>query len=449
MIFSFLYELALWLLALVTLPKVLYDYYVKKKYKQSLGSRLGFNFPIIKKGGRKLVWIHAVSVGETKAITALVKTIRNEMHNPIIVISNITETGHAESKRVLPLVDYHVFLPIDLRFIIRPIVKLTAPDLVIVSETDLWYNFLKSARDFGAKLVLVNAKISERSFNRYQKFTVFSHKIFSLFDLICVQSKHYYERFKNLGISTEKLKITGNLKFDDEYPKLTQEQHDVWKQQFQITEENQIVVVGSSHDPEEKMILDQMKLVWLKFPHAKLMIVPRHPERFHDVAGVLEKEAIPYMRFSQINGGCKNAKVILVDAMGLLRKCYQLADIAIVAGSYISRVGGHNILEPCWYGVPVIYGPYMQTQPELVELIQEHGAGLQVSINQLANVLIDLLENKPRCEKLGSSGLNMMKEINGATKKTWDFTSQILNDEKHSTDISKKESNVEKIANNT
>ena len=203
--------------------------------------------------------------------------------------------------------------------------------------------------------------------------------------MFCIQSKHYQERFKALGIDENKMQITGNLKFDDEYPHLSKEQHETWKKQFQITPENQIVVVGSSHDPEEKLILEQMRTVWAELPHVKLMIVPRHPERFNEVAAILEKENIPYMRFSQLDRGAKNAKVILVDAMGLLRKCYQLADLAIVAGSYIPRVGGHNILEPTWYGVPVIYGPFMHSQPELIELMEEYEAGLQVPMENLGD----------------------------------------------------------------
>lgn len=419
MIFSILYEMILWLLALLMLPKLIYDYFIQNKYKQSIARRLGFNFPLISKGTRPLVWIHAVSVGETKAITPLVKTLRAQLNNPVIVISNITETGHAEAKRSIPLADYHVYLPIDLRFIIRPIIKRAAPDLVILSETDFWYNFLKGAKDSGAVVAVVNGKISERSFNRFKKTPYFSKKLFSYVNLFCIQSKHYHERFKALGIEPNKLEVTGNLKFDDEYPRLTKEQHETWKRQFQITTQNQIVVVGSSHDPEEKLILEQMALVWKEKPHVKLLIVPRHPERFNTVAVLLEKENIPYLRFSQLENGSKNAKVILVDAMGLLRKCYQLADLAIVAGSYTPRVGGHNILEPSWYGVPVIYGPHMHSQPELVELMEDYEAGFQVPLDNLGEKIIELLQDSAQRKRMGEQGLRMFQDINGATQKTW------------------------------
>lgn len=402
----------------------MYDYFVRKK--QNILHRLGFNFPTIIKGQRQLIWVHAVSVGETKAVSSLVKTIRNQFNNPIIVISNVSATGHAEAKRNIPFADYHVYLPVDLRFIINPIVKRAAPDLVILSETDFWYNFLRCAKEMGAVVALANGKISERSFKRFKTIPFFSKKLFSLFDVFCIQSKHYRERFEALGIDPKKMQITGNLKFDDEYPILAKEQYEIWKKQFQIEPENQVVVVGSSHDPEEKLILEQFRKVWSKLPHVKLIIVPRHPERFNEVAGLLEKEYIPYVRFSSLEAGAKQAKVILIDAMGVLRKCYQLADLSIVAGSYTPKVGGHNILEPSWYGVPVIYGPYMHSQPELVELMQEYQAGQQVQIEELGTKIIELLQDSNKRSEMGKNGLRMLKELNGATQRTWEILKTAL-----------------------
>lgn len=427
MFFSFLYEIVLLIAALIYTPKLIYDYFVRKKYQRSLTRRLGFNFPLIDKGKKSLIWIHAVSVGETKAIASLLKTIRQELDQPIIVVSSITETGHAEAKRSLGIADYHVYLPFDFRFIIRPIIKRASPDLVILSETDFWYNFLHAAKDSGSIIALVNGKISDRSFKRFKKYPYFSNKIFSCFDLLCIQSNHYLERFKALGIDENKLKITGNLKFDDEYASFTDEQRETWKNQFQLHAENQIVVVGSSHDPEEKLILEQFKRVWSELPHVKLILVPRHPERFNNVAALLEKENIPYARFSQLDSNLKNAKVVLVDAMGLLRKCYQLADLAIVAGSYISRVGGHNILEPSWYGVPVIYGPFMHSQPELLELSENYGAGLQIPMEDLGKEVVALLKDSSKRLAIGQKGLQMLNDVKGATQKTWETLQQFFN----------------------
>ena len=419
--FGIVYEMFLWLLAILSSPIILYDYFFKGKYRSSLTKRFGFDFPSIKKGDNKVVWLHAVSVGETKAITALVKTIQKELNNPIIIISNITETGHAEAKRAIPFADYHVYLPLDFSLIICPIVKSVKPDLVILSETDYWYNFLKASKNASAKLVLINGKMSIRTFDRLKRFPFYTKSLFSLFDLFCLQSKHYLPRFKELDIDLKKLVVTGNLKFDDEYPRLSNSEILIWKKQFGIDDKNQVIVVGSTHDPEESMIFKSMEKVWSKFPDLKVIIAPRHPERFNEVAFHLEKEKISYVRFTHLDeNDVKNAKVILIDAMGVLRKCYQIANLSIVAGSFTEKVGGHNILEPCWYGVPVIYGPYMQTQPELVEIARAYNVGMQTDVNELSNVIIDLLENDDKRREMGEHSLHMLKEINGATKKTWE-----------------------------
>lgn len=426
MIFSFFYEITLWFAALIYLPKLAYDYFVKKKYRHSLCQRLGFHFPSIAKGKRKLVWIHAVSVGETKAISALVKTVHAELNHPIIIISNITETGHAEAKRSIPQADYHVYLPFDLRCIIGPIIKRISPDLIILSETDFWYNFLKCSRAAGASIALVNGKISERSYDRFKKFPFFVKKIFSFFDLFCIQSKHYSDRFKALGIDENKMFITGNLKFDEEYPPLTSEQTHYLKHQFQISENDHVVVVGSSHDPEEKLILEQFKIVWKELPNVKLILVPRHPERFDGVASILEKENLSYIRFTQMENPVKDAKVILIDTMGLLRKCYQLSDLAVVAGSYTSRIGGHNILEPSWFGIPVIYGPYMHSQPELLEISRAYEAGLQIPMENLGVEIVELLKKPDKRVSIGKKGLQMLEDVKGATQKTWQALKTII-----------------------
>lgn len=419
MIFGFLYEISLWLLALIAIPKMIYHRFRYGKYKESLGKRLGIGFPIIKKGDRPLIWIHAVSVGETKAVAPLVKMLKAQLKNPIIVVSSITETGHAEAQRSIPLADYKVYLPLDFRFIIRPIVRSVKPDLVILSESDFWYNFLKVSKDVGASVILANGKISRASMQRFQKVESFCQRLFSLIDLFCVQSEHYKERFLALKVPEEKITITGNLKFDGDFPRLSDEQLDLWKEQMGIREGDQVLVVGSTHDPEEKLFLEVAQRLWSKYPRLKVVFVPRHPERFNEVAGIFQTHNISYVRFSQLGGHCPHDhKVILMDAMGLLRKCYQFADIAVVAGSYTNKVGGHNILEPSWYGVPVIFGPYMYSQPELVELVKHFGAGWQIPKEQLVEKLDTLLSNSDVRTAVGQSGLSMMSGINGATKRT-------------------------------
>ncbi len=420
MLFSIFYDFALILIYLAALPKMLYMMLVHKKYRKSFLKRFGKDFPTINKGDRYLIWIHAVSVGETKAVVPLIKIIKAELDNPIIVVSNSTETGHAEAQRSIPFADYHVFLPHDFGWIMRPLVKSVAPDLVILCESDYWFNFFKAAKAGGAKIALVNGKLSERSMERYSKVPFFTKKLFSFLDVLCVQNRHYFERFEKIGVPAEKLLITGNLKLDENYPKLSEEQLIGWKEQLGIHADDQVLVAGSTHDPEEKLVLSLLNRLWTQYPKLKAVIVPRHPERFNEVAGLIQRQNIPFVRFSQLNGSKPpTAKVILIDAMGLLRKCYQLANIAIVGGSFTHRVGGHNILEPSWYGVPVIFGPHMHSQPELDELAQEYMSGIQVDANHVEQAVMRLLKEPEKRELLGSAGLKLVSDMHGATSKTW------------------------------
>lgn len=417
MIVTFLYECALILIALIALPQFLYQLIFKGKYRKGTLKRFGIAFPTIKKEGRSLVWVHAVSLGETKAVVALVKMIRTELGNPLIVFSTTTETGYVEACRTIGA-DHHVYLPFDFGWVINPIIAQTAPDLLILCESDFWYNLLKAAKKAGAKTVLVNGKLSTRSMERFKKIRLFTRRLFSFIDLYCVQSQLYGKRFEEIGIPQEKIIVTGNMKFDGDYAKLPAQQLEDWRNELDIGPLDPVLVIGSSHSPEEVQLLDVLSHVWKAFPDLKVIFVPRHPERFNEVAGILQKKRIYYRRLSQKNHRGSQRQVVLIDAMGLLRKCYQLADIAIVGGSYTSKVGGHNILEPSWYGVPVFFGPHMQSQPDLVDLMREYGAGKQVKLQDLQLELIELLQDAKKRKAIGDAGLRLAADVHGATAKT-------------------------------
>lgn len=420
MFVTFLYECGLLILALAALPQFLYQMMVKGKYRKSLLNRFGVGFPSINKEGRPLVWIHAVSLGETKAVAALVRMLESRLNNPIIIFSTTTETGYTEACRGVNA-DHHVYLPFDFGWVINPIMQRTAPDLLILCESDFWYNLLKSAKKNGAKTVLVNGKLSVRSMNRFNKFRFFTNRLFSFIDLLCVQSALYGNRFEEIGIAAQKIVATGNMKFDGDYARLPKENLNSWRSELNIGSKDPVLVIGSSHSPEEIQLLDVLSRVWKIFPDLKVLLVPRHPERFNEVAGILQKKNMHYRRLSETNTDGISAPVILIDAMGLLRKCYQLADVAIVAGSYTPKVGGHNILEPSWYGVPVIYGPFMQAQPDLADLMKEYQAGLQVGLSELQSVLVDLVQNEDKRKVLGDAGLRLASDVHGATEKTSDL----------------------------
>ncbi len=412
------YEVLLHLMALVAIPKMLFQMAFRGKYRKSFGQRFGIGFPEIVKGARRLIWVHAVSLGETKAVAPLVRKLKEMPDNPLVVVSSITETGHGEAVKGMPEADFHVYLPFDLRYVIRPLIRRIRPDLVMITETDFWANFLWESKAVGALVVLVNGKISERSTLRHQKCRWGSDLLLAPFDRLCVQSPIYQTRFESIGVPKEKIVVTGNLKLDDKYPEMTPAEVTAWKRTLGIKPNGPVLVIGSTHDPEESNLLDALSAVWASFPTLKVLLVPRHPERFLAVASLIESKKIPYARMSAITPKDADAKVILVDQMGTLRKCYQLATVALVAGSFTTKVGAHNLIEPSWYGVPVLYGPSIYAQPDLHELVQTFNAGIQVTLETFPQTLLTLLNSPEKRALLGSGGKAIFQSSSGAITRT-------------------------------
>lgn len=402
------------------MPKIAWECYSKGKYRESFLKRLGIAFPLVIKGNRPLIWIHAVSVGEAKATVNLVRQLKLRPENPLIIITSITETGHAEAKRSVPEADYHLYMPFDFYYLIAPILKRIKPDRIILCETDFWYNFLRIGKKLGAQLSIVNGKISQRSFERFKRFPFFSKPLFSLVDHFCLQNVQYAERFKMLGVSSDKIVVTGNLKFETMPKSMTPEDRANFRADLGISHEDKVIVIGSSHESEEKDLLEAMRGLWVLEPKLKVIVVPRHPERFDSVEEVIKGFSLPYCRYSKRNSDSNKASVLLLDAMGLLGKCYQIATIAIVAGSFTRLVGGHNILEPLWFGIPMVYGPHMFGQLDLVEAVSGYEAGLQMSLEEIGKGLERLLKDPEEADRLRAGSDRLIAAMQGATARTYD-----------------------------
>ncbi len=417
-LFFIAYEIILWIIALFSIPKTLYSFFVHKKYRQNLAPRFGFQNFDLPFHSAPSIWIHAVSVGETKAIVSVARRLKQLFPNNPLIISSVTETGYAEAKRSLPFADHHFYLPFDFSWVISRMVNKLSPGLVILCESDFWHNFLYFSKKKGGALALVNGKISERSMRRFCMVPFFAKRLFNLLDILCVQNNLYRARFIEAGAQLEKIVVTGNLKLDEDYPQLSLEEIVQWRQKLGIQSHQVVLTIGSTHAPEEYFFIKTLKEIWKKFPELRVILVPRHPERFKEVGRLLERENLIWINFSDINRQEGREQVILMDAMGLLRMCYQLSNLAIVAGSFTDKVGGHNILEPCWYGKPVLFGPHMQTQIELVGLMAQYKAGIQVQPDQLQSILERLLEYPQEAEDIGENGLHLVKNLKGSTKKT-------------------------------
>lgn len=407
----FIYDLALLLYTLASFPKFIWETIRYRKHRKSFSEKLGFNMPVFTlpaEGPR--IWVHSISMGETKAVAPLVEQIRQQMPNASIVISTTTETGLAEAKRSMPELDHYFYLPLDFSWTMRRLTKRINPDLLILVESDFWFNLVS----YNKKVVLVNGKISETSQSRYKLFSFFTKTLFSQIDLLCLQSQRFASRFENLGVSPSKIVITGNLKFDQPFPHLDIQR---WRTDLGINPTDKVITLGSTHDPEEDQLISAIEPLFDQFQNLKILLVPRHPERFASVAALLDKKKIHYAKFSDHLPKQGNERIILIDAMGILSACYQLSDIAIVGGSYVSHVGGHNIFEPAALGIPVLFGPHMETQRDLVDVVVHGGAGKQVQLESLTSTLEQMLKTPPL--EMKQAGLKLAEEVQGATGRTW------------------------------
>ncbi len=411
---KFFYNLAILLFGLAYLPKLL-----RGKYKDSFRQKLGLDLPSLdplKEG--KIVWLHAVSMGETKAAAALAAELHKRHPQLRIVVSNTTETGHAEAKRLIPDAEAYFFLPIDFSFLMRRLFKCLKPAVLILVESEFWYNLLFEAKRSGCKVALVNGKLSERSAKRFSKLSWFSRRLFAHFDLLCLQTSDYKKTFQSLGIDPTKLFVTGNLKFDMKPSAITRAEKEHWQQELGINKEDFVVVLGSTHEGEEKVLLSAIKPLFSMIPSLKVLIVPRHPDRFGRVAEILSELHISFKRFSSHSQ--EGAKVVLIDTMGKLMSCFQIAQIGIVAGSFIEGIGGHNLFEPASCGVPVLFGPYVDAQRTYADALIEASAGVSLDTSEVPNKILELYENNELREKIGVNALDLFHYSTGAAKKTLD-----------------------------
>ncbi|MFV0340840.1 MAG: 3-deoxy-D-manno-octulosonic acid transferase [Parachlamydiaceae bacterium] len=406
------YELALYTIGLCAIPKLFYERIRYGKYKNFFQKRTGIAFKGIERGSKPLIWIHTVSVGETRAIAPLAKKLYDSPLKPDILITNITDTGHEEAKRSLPFAFCHRLMPLDFSWIIRPIVRKLRPDIVILCETDFWFNFLDESKKNGAKIFLTNGKMSEKSFNRFKLFPKFSRRLLSFFDEAYVQSEEYAQRFEELGLPKERITVAGNIKLDTVVPK---EDPEFLKD---FIGSAPLLVAGSTHRGEEEIILKTYKKLKQDHPQLKLVIVPRHPERFDDVAALIQSNGLSMMRYSSNQD--PSAQVCLVDKMGLLNFCYAKAKIAIVCGSFVPGIGGHNIFEPAYYKKPLLFGPYMHNQNDFVALLASKKAGIQTSSDQLIDEVDRLLKSPQECAERGENAFSILHNSQGATQKTYE-----------------------------
>jgi 3-deoxy-D-manno-octulosonic-acid transferase len=421
-----LYSFLLAIGFLAFLPRFLFQ----KKYAASFRERLG-NLPDFDAEGRPVVWLHSVSVGETQAARPLVKELLENFPEYKLVVSTTTLTGQRLAKEIFAAEAALVFyFPFDFRFSVRRALRKIKPDIVLLMETEIWLNFLREASKADAKVAIVNGRLSAKSASRFGWIAKTMRRVLHYVDAALMQGAADAKRLIALGIRNTKVKVTGNIKFDQQFDETENALTEEFRERFVVSGDAPLIVAASTHAPEEKWILEAFRTVYKssgdKLP--RLMLVPRHPERFAEVAQTIKNSGFEWARRGEKpSARDKAAEIILLDSIGELRAVYPLAEIVFVGGSLIPH-GGQNILEPASAQKAIVTGFYTMNFEKIVREFSEKEALVQLPkldekeiSDKLAESFQKLLENAKAREKLAENAFRVVQSNRGATRKTIEY----------------------------
>ena len=426
-----LYSLITVLLFVAVLPYFLYQAVRYKKYVGSLSERLGFLPVSLNLDREPSIWIHAVSVGEALTARAIAGELKQRYPYLRLFVSTTTMTGQQVARRSFQMADGFFYFPLDLPVIVRRVLDIVRPRLFVMMETELWPNMLRACHQRGVRTIVINGRISTRSFPRYRLVRPLFRHVLGLVDRFCVQGPDPARRLAELGAPADRITLTGSLKFDSLQ---TQDGAAVFGRgenrvlrYFQGAERRPVIVAGSTMPGENEIVLSGFERIRTLVRTALLVIAPRKPEHFDEVEQAARQAGFRTVRRTALGIDQElRADVVVLDTIGELAQVYQLASAVFVGGSLVN-VGGHNILEPAIYGRAVVFGPHMQNFAEIAEAFLQHQAAVQVhSGRELEDTLIDLLTNRDRRDRIGEAARALVEANRGAKDRTLDAIATLL-----------------------
>ena len=427
-----LYNLVLFISGLVLVPYYLLRGFRYGKSRRGIRERLGYytDEQLQRLRENRVVWIHAVSVGETRAAMPLISALRQRYPEHLILVTNVTETGHAVALENAQI-DLCLFFPFDFSWAVRKSLELIRPQIILIVETEIWPNFVRQANALAIPLMLVNGRLSDRSFPRYRMIRVLLRPILQCFNFFCMQSQVDAERIIALGAASEEVENCGNLKFDHQVLDLSETDIADLKARYRIPEQPLVLVAGSTHEGEERQLLEAYQVVAAVIQQPLvLVLVPRHPERRRDIQSLLKEMCISGRLRSELHREdmlLSAGEVLIGDTLGEVMPLYSIANLVFVGGSLVP-VGGHNLLEAALASKPVVFGPYVHNFKEISAKLIRAGAGIKVEdAEQLVQVLATVLGDPARCRAMGEAGRALIAENVGATERTVQHVKRIIN----------------------
>lgn len=431
-----LYRIATALGILAVAPYYAWRGWRRGEPARTFWQRLGFLSPeVIARASScsgSAIWIHAVSVGEVLAAQPLAEQLKKRFTSRAVFLSTTTETGQRLARERLRCADAVFYFPLDWGVTVRRALRITHPALVIIMETEIWPNFLRQAQRKGIPVLFVNARISERSFGRFErwKFLVgeFYERVLRDPTAFLAQTTADATRLRKMGAPEERVEVIGNLKYDSDPP--TVGPFGTWLEaQIRQQERWPVLVAGSVVAEEEEAVLAAYDIVQRQWRRALLILAPRKPDRFDAAVEIASAGGWTAIRRSRVDPQApldENADVLVLDSIGELAGLYGLGDAVFVGGSLVPS-GGHNILEPAWFAKPPVFGPHMENFRDMSQQFLAAKAGVQVmSGPQLGNVWVQLIEDKRLCERMGKVARELCERNRGATNRALEHIAAVL-----------------------
>jgi len=426
----FFYNVALLAALVAGAPWWLWRMATTRKYREGIGVRLGRVPEPLKRlaeDGKPVIWLHAVSVGEVLAVSRLVQEIGAAFPAHRLLVSTTTRTGQVLARERFGA-DRVFYCPLDLRWAVWAYLNALRPELLVLAETEFWPNLLNGCFRRGVPVAVVNARISDRSWPRYQMLRRLWRPILARLSRVLAQSELDAERLRALGCRAERVSGAGNLKFDVRVP----QEAEATRLLKSLGAGLRFVVAGSTLDGEETALLEAWPRVLESDPKLVMVLAPRHPERFGAVAGLLAQSGAAWVRRSEWKGKAaeeiaqlKPGQVVLLDTIGELASVYSVAAVAFVGGS-IAEAGGHNPLEPAQFGVPVVMGPHYANFRAITEDLRAQDSLRIASREELAEVITDLLTHPEEARAIGERGRRVFEEQAGATARAVEAIREVL-----------------------
>ncbi len=427
----FLYSVLLTFGFVLLLPRFAIDALRNGKYVTGLRQRLG-DIPHIESDGRPTIWLHCVSVGEAQAAMSLVRRLKDTFPNYTLVVSTTTVTGQRLAQTIFKQQAAAIFyFPIDWAWTVARVLRKINPAAIFIMETELWPNLFQAARKRDIPITLLNGRISDKSFRRYKRIRPFISRVLNALTLATMQSQQDAQRIRELGLAVSRIVAVGNLKFDSAGSAADDKLTNQIRERFSFTDDRPLFVAASTHEPEESVVLNAFRAVRKSHPNLRLLLAPRHPERFAEVAALLTGSEFSMARRSAPAANDDSlADMVLLDSIGELGAVFPLARIAFIGGS-IAAHGGHNLIEPAAYGVCTITGPHTSNFAAITKALLAEEALVQLSDTpnaaaELAEVVEKLLSDTRRRAEIGERARAVCDANRGATGRTLELLSPIL-----------------------